>query len=246
MKKVLSVILAVIMCFSMVSVAASAQTADFALKLQAPETANSGDVITVTVSIDQNVGYAGLHYALVYDNVQLQLQEATVGADFAGDGANGMLAMFSDDLTKFINMPIPADTESSGVCTKTGTLVTYKFKVLANGVSADEDTVVNIGLKVELVFNQNLEDLTMDEVPIEANVNVKYTDKLPMVADLTDDGKVDAEDVKYLLNHTLFGDLVPLPVQPEQVDYTHDGKVDTEDVKYLLNHTLFGDLVPIV
>ena len=62
MNPVLSVLLAVALCFSVFSVAVFAEGEDIQLKLDAPANAKTGDTITVTVSLESNKGYAGLMY----------------------------------------------------------------------------------------------------------------------------------------------------------------------------------------
>ena len=156
MKKVLSVLLAVALCFSVFSVAVFAEGEDIQLKLNASANAKMGDTITVTVSLESNKGYAGLKYDLGFDSTQLSLVTAKFEGDFAGDGsAAGMLGMFSDDKTRAASLVLPADKSDAGETTKTGTLATYTFKVLANGTK-DAATNVNITLTVKDAFDKDL------------------------------------------------------------------------------------------
>lgn len=243
MKKVLSVLLAVALCFSVFSVAVFAEGEDIQLKLDAPATAKMGDTITVTVSLESNKGYAGLMYELGFDSTQLSLKDAKFVGNFAGDGsAAGMLGMFSDDKTRAASLVLPADGNAAGVTTETGTLATYTFKVLANGTK-DAATNVKLTLNVKNVFDKDMNNLSPNAPT--ATVAVQYTEKLPKVGDLDNSGSVDIKDVKYLLNHTLFPSRFPLTVQNDQVDYDGNGTVDIKDVKYLLNHTLFPSRFPL-
>ena len=243
MKKVLSVLLAVALCFSVFSVAVFAEGEDIQLKLNAPATAKMGDTITVTVSFESNKGYAGLKYDLGFDSTQLSLLTAKFEGDFAVDGsAAGMLGMFSDDKTRASSLVLHADKSDAGETTKTGTLATYTFKVLANGTQ-EAATNVNITLTVKDAFDKDLNNRSVNAPT--ATVAVQYTEKLPKVGDLDNSGSVDIKDVKYLLNHTLFPSRFPLTVQNDQVDYDGNGTVDIKDVKYLLNHTLFPSRFPL-
>ncbi len=194
MKKVLSVLLAVALCFSVFSVAVFAEGEDIQLKLNAPANAKMGDTITVTVSLESNKGYAGLKYDLGFDSTQLSLLTAKFEGDFAGDGsAAGMLGMFSDDKTRAASLVLPADKSDAGETTKTGTLATYTFKVLANGTK-DAATNVNITLTVKDAFDKDLNSRSVNAPT--ATVSVEYTDRL--LGDANGDGVVNAKDVTYL------------------------------------------------
>ncbi len=227
MKKVLSVLLAVALCFSVFSVAVFAEGEDIQLKLNAPATAKMGDTITVTVSLESNKGYAGLKYDLGFDSTQLSLLTAKFEGDFAGDGsAAGMLGMFSDDKTRAASLVLPADKSDAGETTKTGTLATYTFKVLANGTK-DAATNVNITLTVKDAFDKDLNSRSVNTPT--ATVSVEYTDRL--LGDANGDGVVNAKDVTYLkrYNAKWSGYDVELSVG----DVNKDGVINAKDVTYL-------------
>lgn len=227
MKKVLSVLLAVALCFSVFSVAVFAEGEDIQLKLNAPANAKMGDTITVTVSLESNKGYAGLKYDLGFDSTQLSLVTAKFEGDFAGDGsAAGMLGMFSDDKTRAASLVLPADKSDAGETTKTGTLATYTFKVLANGTK-DAATNVNITLTVKDAFDKDLNSRSVNAPT--ATVSVEYTDQL--LGDANGDGVVNAKDVTYLkrYNAKWSGYEVELSVG----DVNKDGVINAKDVTYL-------------
>lgn len=227
MKKVLSVLLAVALCFSVFSVAVFAEGEDIQLKLDAPANAKTGDTITVTVSLESNKGYAGLMYELGFDSTQLSLEDAKFVGNFAGDGsAAGMLGMFSDDKTRAASLVLPADENAAGVTTETGTLATYTFKVLANGTQ-EAATNVNLTLTVTNAFDKDTNDLSAN-APTAA-VSVEYTDRL--LGDVNGDGVVNAKDVTYLkrYNAKWSGYDVELSVG----DVNKDGVINAKDVTYL-------------
>lgn len=227
MKKVLSVLLAVALCFSVFSVAVFAEGEDIQLKLNAPANAKMGDTIAVTVSLESNKGYAGLKYDLGFDSTQLSLLTAKFEGDFAGDGsAAGMLGMFSDDKTRAASLVLPADKSDAGETTKTGTLATYTFKVLANGTK-DAATNVNITLTVKDAFDKDLNSRSVNAPT--ATVSVEYTDRL--LGDANGDGVVNAKDVTYLkrYNAKWSGYDVELSVG----DVNKDGVINAKDVTYL-------------
>lgn len=243
MKKVLSVLLAVALCFSVFSVAVFAEGEDIQLKLNAPANAKMGDTITVTVSLESNKGYAGLKYDLGFDSTQLSPLTAKFEGDFAGDGsAAGMLGMFSDDKTRAASLVLPADGNATGVTTKTGTLATYTFKVLANGTK-DAATNVNITLTVKDAFDKDLNNLSANAPA--ATVAVQYTEAPNYVTDLDGKAGVDEDDALYLLMYTMFADEYPINCTEAQVDYDKNGVVDEDDALYLLMYTMFPDEYPI-
>ena len=243
MKKVLSVLLAVALCFSVFSVAVFAEGEDIQLKLDAPDNAKTGDTITVTVSLESNKGYAGLMYELGFDSTQLSLEDAKFVVNFAGDGsAAGMLGMFSDDKTRAASLVLPADENAAGVTTETGTLATYTFKVLANGTQ-EAATNVNLTLTVTNAFDKDTNDLSAN-APTAA-VSVEYTEAPNYVTDLDGKAGIDEDDALYLLMYTMFAEDYPLDCTEAQVDYDKNGVVDEDDALYLLMHTMFPEEYPI-
>lgn len=243
MKKVLSVLLAVVLCFSVFSVAVFAEGEDIQLKLNAPANAKTGDTITVTVSLESNKGYAGLMYELGFDSTQLSLEDAKFVGNFAGDGsAAGMLGMFSDDKTRAASLVLPADENAAGVTTETGTLATYTLKVLANGTQ-EAATNVNLTLTVTNAFDKDTNDLSANAPT--ATVSVEYTEAPNYVTDLDGKAGVDEDDALYLLMYTMFAEDYPLDCTEAQVDYDKNGVVDEDDALYLLMHTMFPEEYPI-
>lgn len=245
MKKILSVLLAVVLCFGVAPVAAFAaeEEKDIRLSIAGPATAKHGDVIEVTVGLEQNKGYATLLYELKYNKAQLELQSATLAGSKVEENnpTAGVWEMLSSDNQRFGSIFVPADT-TTAVTTKNGNLVTYKFKVLANGTAAGS-TNVEIGLQAVTATGANGNDLSVN-APM-TTVAVEYNKALPKVADLNGDNVADKKDVETLLNHTLFPSMFKLNVEKEQVDYNDDGAVDKKDVEKLLNHTLFPSVFPI-
>ncbi len=61
-----------------------------------------------------------------------------------------------------------------------------------------------------------------------------------IAGDVNGDGKVDQDDVVYLLLHTMFGEaFYPLNNAPGDID--GNGKIQQDDAVYLLLHTMFGE-----
>lgn len=232
MKKVLSVLLAVALCFSVFSVAVFAEGEDIQLKLNAaPANAKMGDTITVTVSLESNKGYAGLMYELGFDSTQLSLLTAKFEGSFAGDGsAAGMLGKFSDDKTRAASLVLPADGNAAGVTTETGKLATYTFKVLANGTK-DAATNVNITLTVKDAFDKDLNSRSVNAPT--ATVAVQYTDRI--LGDVSGDGEVTSLDVMIIKRYLAeWPDYVSQDVTAG--DVSGDGEVTSLDVLIIKRH----------
>lgn len=94
--------------------------------------------------------------------------------------------------------------------------------------------------------NAEFNDHTRDELYDTAQFHEVYPmsagDYKPVSGDTNADGKVNVQDVEYLLMYTLYGEDFPLEAA---ADYTADGKTDVKDVEYLLMHTLYGEDFPL-
>lgn len=73
-----------------------------------------------------------------------------------------------------------------------------------------------------------------------ATVHWGYKKSIP--GDTDGDGKVNTNDIIYLLNYLIFDEDYPVN---QNVDFDGDGKVNTYDAIYLLNHLIFEDEYPL-
>ena len=119
MKKIASVLLAVLVAFSMFSFAVSA--ANPSLTASASKTADikAGDEVTVTVKLSKNSGLGTLIAELNYDGAAFKVESATAGTLFGNDFVNSGLT----NKVKFI-------AASTNVVNAEGTVFTVKFKAL--------------------------------------------------------------------------------------------------------------------
>ena len=119
MKKIASVLLAVLVAFSMFSFAVSA--ANPSLTASASKTADikAGDEVTVTVKLSKNSGLGTLIAELNYDGAAFKVESATAGTLFGNDFVNSGLT----NKVKFV-------AASTNVVNAEGTLFTVKFKAL--------------------------------------------------------------------------------------------------------------------
>lgn len=234
MKKIATILIAAVLIIcSVISAAAAGE--DIQLKIDAPAYALKDEVITVTVSLEKNSGYAGLMYELQYDNTQLQLLTAKFEGVFAGDGSGyGMIGMFSDDKTRAVSLVVPSDGSSAGFVTHTGLLATYTFKVLVDGVSKDETTKANISLVVKNAFDENTDDINAGK-PTISTVEIKK--RKFEVGDINGDDQITKEDAN-LIEEYLLGKSFP-EGKILVMDINRDGKVTSWD-SILLDRYLAG------
>jgi hypothetical protein len=119
MKKIASILLAVLVAFSMFSFAVSA--ANPSLTASASKTADikAGDEVTVTVKLSKNSGLGTLIAELNYDGAAFKVESATAGTLFGNDFVNSGLT----NKVKFV-------AASTNVVNAEGTVFTVKFKAL--------------------------------------------------------------------------------------------------------------------
>ena len=119
MKKIASVLLAVLVAFSMFSFAVSA--ANPSLTASASKTADikAGDEVTVTVKLSKDSGLGTLIAELNYDGAAFEVVSAEAGKLFGNDFVNSGLT----NKVKFV-------AASTNVVNAEGTLFTVKFKAL--------------------------------------------------------------------------------------------------------------------
>lgn len=119
MKKIASILLAVLVAFSMFSFAVSA--ADPSLTASASKTADIkvGDEVTVTVKLSKDSGLGTLIAELNYDGAAFEVVSAEAGTLFGNDFVNSGLT----NKVKFV-------AASTNVVNAEGTVFTVKFKAL--------------------------------------------------------------------------------------------------------------------
>ena len=119
MKKIASILLAVLVAFSMFSFAVSA--ANPSLTASASKTADikAGDEVTVTVKLSKDSGLGTLIAELNYDGAAFEVVSATAGELFGNDFVNSGLT----NKVKFV-------AASTNVVNAEGTVFTVKFKAL--------------------------------------------------------------------------------------------------------------------
>ncbi len=132
LKLIVSVFLAVSMIFAF-CVVANAASASVVAKANKTNV-SYGDTVTVTVSLSQNSGIAGVNFVLNYDSSKLQFQSVSNGST-AGNFSMGE-ANNSGSTIKgaYLNT-------NGASTTSTGSLATVKFKVISDSASSSSLTV---------------------------------------------------------------------------------------------------------
>ena len=76
----------------------------------------------------------------------------------------------------------------------------------------------------------------------KSNATVHWGYKKSVPGDTDGDGKVNTNDIIYLLNYLIFDEDYPIN---QNVDFDGNGKANTYDAIYLLNHLIFEDEYPL-
>lgn len=76
----------------------------------------------------------------------------------------------------------------------------------------------------------------------KSNATVHWGYKKSVPGDTDGDGKVNTNDIIYLLNYLIFDEDYPVN---QNVDFDGNGKANTYDAIYLLNHLIFEDEYPL-
>lgn len=133
MKKALSVLLSVVMVFSMTVTAFAAETAaglEFVTSNSAPQV---GDEFTVSLNVTSNTGFNAFDIHLTYDENVVEF----LGFETTYDEDAGEDVLVSDfvagSLVSYNNTDAKISLARTNNSTKTGTLFTAKFKAVAEG-----------------------------------------------------------------------------------------------------------------
>mgnify|MGYP003506323573 CR=1 FL=1 len=151
MKKITSVLLAVLMLFSMFAVSVSAAGYDRITVSVNKTEANVGDVIKVTVGVKENSNLVSFEGVATYNTEYFQLVDGsvTVGGMFGYDYPNSNVAG-----------EVRLVCASGGIVTAAGTLISFELKVLKTGGT------INFTVDEAYIDHDNdpNNDLTDDEI----------------------------------------------------------------------------------
>ena len=241
MKKVISLVLVLAICFTMVSVVSAKYKPD--IDIEIPDaTGYAGYDVEVDVNITTNKGFSGLGLSFYWDDgltlksVKNKLSElpenyvnAAIDTDVATANSNGRL---------YIGWA-PAATQSQVEpenITYTGKILTLVFTV---SDELDIDDEVGVYAEITTCFDNEQNDLSNDE-SYEGYVTV--AEKTFTTGDFDGDDVVTDADAVYLLMYTFFPEDYPIN-QPG--DFDGDEVVTDADAVYLLMYTFFPDDYPI-
>ena len=178
--------------------------------------AKAGDQITMTVSLENNPGVAGLDFRIIYDTSVLTLDSVTNAGLFSG---------FSSGRNIII--------DENGDVTEDGAVVTLTFTVASDAAAGD----YTVGVKLRGATNYDLDDVDL------AIVSGTLTVYSFMYGDVNEDGEISNKDIillrRFLSNYDEETGLSNVTVG-QGADANGDGEITIKDVtllrRYLSNY----------
>ena len=184
----------------------------------AAETVYTGDVVEMTVMLEQNPGLAGMSLSIDYDSEVLTL----TNVQEAGMLASGNLTPGGDVAAQPYNI-IWDDGASHENHTETGAILTLTFTV--NEDAEAGETTVTLGYASDSTFNVDLQDVPLHISGATLTI-VKHTP-----GDVDGDGEIDLADVTTLCRYLAGG--WDATVDARNSDVNGDGVLDLKDVVYI-------------
>ena len=199
MKRILALALALVLVLGMGATAFAAEASG--KFVVSSEMAEPGDVVQITISIQDNPGVASIELNVEFDETALELTKVEKGTvvDPVGPLPEGAFAGFFDPVDEFpgeqpANRKLSTltwfkDTASETAANNTadGTFATLTFKVKADAALGDYPVTVSF-------VEKNVHDI--DEKPVSFTVEAGKFKHLP--GDVNGDGMVDISDVALL------------------------------------------------
>lgn len=256
MKKLLACTLALIMCLSVLNLAASAS--DTKIAIEAAEGV-PGEQVTVSISISGNPGLAYLKLRIAYDKDALTL----IAAENTGLLSGTFTTSKTTDTNPYIMQWMAAGNSASD-----GVIATMTFLVSNTAEPGDYE----IGLMVAECYDETLNDVSMNVVAGVLTVEAKQCehsygewitvveptqnetglrertcvhcgqteqevlDALGGVAgDVNGDGRVNARDARALLRY-LAGLVEENELNLAAADYNSDGRINARDARAILRY----------
>lgn len=202
MKRILALALALVLVLGMGATAFAAEAGG--KFVVSSEMAEPGDVVQITISIQDNPGVASIELNVLYDEAVLELTKVEKGTvvDVQGPLPEGAFGGFFDPVDAYLD-PQPAnkdlstltwfkDTASTEPSNNTldGSFAVLTFKVKADAALGDTEVSVAFDAK-------NVHDI--DEQPVPFTVEAgKVTVFKHLPGDVNGDGMVDISDVALL------------------------------------------------
>ena len=212
MKKILSVVLASLLLFGVVSVCAGADGAQITAQ---SVSATPGQTVTVPVAIAGNPGFCYLKLGFSYDAAALELVRIDNGS-------------VSSDAFEATEKAISWDTAENA--TGSGTLVTFTFKVKPDAALGDHAVTLNV------IACYNYDEKTVAVSAEGFTITVKediVSDFMPGDVDM--DKKVTASDARLALRRAVdLEDYAEGSPEFLACDVDKDGKVTASDARIIL------------
>ena len=251
MKKLLSVLLAVVLVLTLSTVAASAVDDDDIVLSVGSVSGKPGDVVEVPVSITSNAGFTTLMIELSYDANVLEIYCPNhVEGENCVDGKAPSITTtwdsaledgaYGDDVVLY--MPSQKHTVNPYVMswaalfatediTYTGVVATVKFKIKDTATAGDVN--VSVAINSDNTVNNAGDELTATAASGKVTVSQAVDFVL---GDVTGDGYVKMGDYAKILAHVKGTSLLTTPEQLLAADVTGDGYIKMGDYAKVLAH----------
>lgn len=163
MKKIISLLLSIVICVTMLSPLQAFAVDDPTICCSSVN-ASAGETIRVEITLENNPGIVALQLQVGYDNTKLQLQQVEDG-DLLGADA----ALFGSNLRRNPYSLSWDDSSNTQNHTSDGILATLTFLVLDSADSGETDVILS--LVQGGTFNADLEDVTFQTANGIVNVS---------------------------------------------------------------------------
>ena len=224
-KRIVSVVIAMVLCLAAMIPAAAVNTANDNWAWKA--TVDGTNVTLSCVLADNSGKMAAGKVTLTYDTAKYTLGTVTVG-DLKDAGFE---IQENHKTAGQIGVNAFAANGKAIAAGKEYTLFTVTFTM-----SAEDETLAGLTRTNEVV-DENA--TTVNDVVSAIDITVNKG----VLGDLDGNEVVDDTDAVYLLNYTFMPDFYP--IGDAFADFDHNGVVDDADAVYLLNYTFMPDFYPL-
>lgn len=223
MKSALSLLLTILMLFSIAQICASAEEADVMTISASEKTAFPGSTVDVDIMLKNNPGVSSIGLDVDYDKKILSLEKIVYNTEMGGNTQSSSL---SDNPATLLWV------NSSANFSKDATFATLTFKVSTNAKDGD---VTDIKLSFD---EDNIYNLQENNVSCQT-VDGKITVQTLLAGDINNDGKVNNKDVSRLMQYLAHWEV---EVNTLVLDCNGDEKINNKDVSRLMQYLAHWDV----
>lgn len=223
MKSALSLLLTILMLFSIAQICASAEEADVMTISASEKTAFPGSTVDVDIMLKNNPGVSSIGLDVGYDKKILSLEKIVYNTEMGGNTQSSSL---SDNPATLLWV------NSSANFSKDATFATLTFKVSTNAKDGD---VADIKFSFD---EDNIYNLQENNVSCQT-VDGKITVQTLLAGDINNDGKVNNKDVSRLMQYLAHWEV---DVNESVLDCNGDNKLNNKDVTRLMQYLAHWDV----